>query len=360
LIIQPISISRIGATMTTFDPAAAPTANLRDKVIVLTGGATGIGAATVSHFCSLGAKVIFGDINVPQAESLVQTLAHRSPSSDDPGVHFLKCDVRSHADNLALFKLAMNKYGRIEHAIANAGVMEEENWFDPSLGIEGVEKDPGDPTTLDVNLKALVLFARIACQYLAHGNETTKEDKSLVLLSSLAGFLASAAIPLYQASKHGVLGLMRSLQHSTPTMFHGLRVNAVCPGFVRTGMTKTIHDLWLARALPVNEPSDVAELIAGLCAAGPGSKCLSTPAEENPLGEDLLRSVAPGGKSWNVDGQGVHGRAVYIEGGKSWEIEEGLDLTMPIWMGKGPAERTRGTRGILQEVMQGRNPPGNK
>jgi hypothetical protein len=82
-------------------------------------------------------------------------------------------------------------------------------------------------------------------------------------------------------------------------------------------MTKTIHDLWLARALPRNEPSDVAELIAGLCAAGPGSKRLSTPAEDNPLGEDLLRSVAPGGKSRNVDGQAVHGRALYIEGGKS-------------------------------------------
>jgi NAD(P)-dependent dehydrogenase (short-subunit alcohol dehydrogenase family) len=86
-----------------------------------------------------------------------------------------------------------------------------------------VEKDPGDLTTLDVNVKAVVLFARIGCQYLAHGNETAKEDKSLVLLSSLAGFLASAAVPLYQTSKPGVLGLMRSLQHSTPTMFQGLR-----------------------------------------------------------------------------------------------------------------------------------------
>jgi hypothetical protein len=43
-----------------------------------------------------------------------------------------------------------------------------------------------------------------------------------------------------------------------------------------------------------------------------------------------------------------------------WEIEEGLDLTMPIWMGKEPAERRGGTRRILQEAMQGRNPTGNK
>ena len=96
--------------MTSFNPKAAPTANLKDKVVVLTGGATGIGAAMVSHLHSLGAKVIFGDVNVDVAESLVQTLAPESSLDEDPGVHFLKCDVRSHSDNLALIKSAMDKY----------------------------------------------------------------------------------------------------------------------------------------------------------------------------------------------------------------------------------------------------------
>lgn len=327
--------------MSSFDPAAAPTASLKDKVVILTGGAAGIGAATVSCLNSLGAKVIFGDINVPLAESLVHSLTQTSSSSDDPGVHFLRCDVRSHADNLALFKLAMEKYGRVDHAVANAGVMDIENWFDPRLGIEGVETDPGDPTVLDVNLKAVVLFVRIACQYLAHGNEEARSDKSIVLLSSLAGFSGIAGIPLYQVSKHGVLGLMRSLRSTAPAMFYGLRVNAICPGFVRTGMTKLAEDMWVGKGLPVNEAKDVAELVVGLCAAGPGSNCLSTPKGEGASGKDLVGPIAHGGIQWHVDKEGLHGRVMYIEGGRSWEIEEGLDLTMPIWMGKGPAERMR-------------------
>lgn len=337
--------------MTSFNAGAAPLANLKDKVIVLTGGANGIGAATVSLFHSVGAKVIFGDVNASLARQLVQTLAEKSPDADGhPGVHFLKCDVRSHSDNLALFKLAMDKYGRVDHAVANAGVLERESWFDPALGVEGVEKDPGDLTVLDVNLKGVVLFARIACQYLAHGNKEARQDKSIVFLSSLAGFLGTAGIPLYQSSKHGVLGLMRSLRSTTPTAFHGLRVNAICPTFVRTAMTKSFADTWLSRGLPVNEPNDVANLVAGLCAAGPGSNCLANPLGEGWSGRDVLGSNAQGMTQWNVENQGVHGRAMYIEGGRAWDIEEGLDLTMPLWLGKGPAERMKGSDNAVADV----------
>ena len=212
-----------------------------------------------------------------------------------------------------------------------------------------MERDPGDPIVLDINLKGIVLLARIACQYLAYGNEQAKDDKSIVFLSFLAGFLGTPGIPLYQTSKHGVLGLMRSLRSSTPTAFHGLRVNAVCPSFVRTGMTKSFEDMWCAKGLPVNEPDDVAALAVGLCAAGPGSNCLSTPLGEGSSGKELLGSNAPGMTKWN-EHQGLHGRAMYIEGGRSWDIEEGLDLTMPLWMGKGPAERMKGSANAVGRV----------
>jgi NAD(P)-dependent dehydrogenase (short-subunit alcohol dehydrogenase family) len=340
--------------MAFFDPAAAPTGNLKDKVIVLTGGATGIGAAAVSHLYSLGAKIVFGDVNVSDADSLVHTLAQRSSSAEDPGVDFLQCDVRSHSDNLALFKLAMKKYGRVDHAVANAGIMEQEKWFDPALGIEGVVRDPGDFTILDINLKGVVLFARIACQYLAYGNGEAKADKSIVFLSSLAGFLGTPGIPLYQVSKHGILGLMRSLRGITWNQFHHLRVNAICPAFVRTGMTKPFEGIWLAKGLPFNEPYDVAKLIAGLCAAGPGSRCLTIPSREQSS-EESSSSTAEGMLQWDLGNQGMHGRAIYIEGGKSWEIEEGLDLTMSLWMGKEPLERmqeNQKTAGRVQDWLK--------
>jgi NAD(P)-dependent dehydrogenase (short-subunit alcohol dehydrogenase family) len=322
--------------MASFNPADISTAILKDKVVVLTGGSSGIGAATVALFHSLGAKVIFGDVNSQDGDMLVESLAKNSPSSDDPGVHFLQCDVRSYADNLALFKAAMDKYGRVDHAVANAGVSEQGVWFDPGLGIEGVEEDPGDPITLDVNLKAVVLFARIACQYLAHGNEKAKEDKSIVLVSSLAGFIEFPSLQLYQAAKHGVLGLMRSLRTTSLTAFHRLRVNAVCPGVTRTPMTKSFAHVWATQGLPINESEHVAQLIVALCAAGPGCNCLLAPAEDGLKGKGPA-SDTQGMKRWNVETDGVHGRAMTVDGGESWEIEQGLELTMPIWMRKGSA-----------------------
>jgi NAD(P)-dependent dehydrogenase (short-subunit alcohol dehydrogenase family) len=337
--------------MASFHPADLSTAILKDKVVVLTGGASGIGAATVTLFHSLGAKVIFGDVNTLDADTLVESLAKKSPPTDDPGVHFLNCDVRSYADNLALFKIAMDKYGRVDHAVANAGVSEQGVWFDPGLGIEGVEEDPGDLLTLDVNLKAVILFARIACQYLAHGNEKAKEDKSIVLVSSQAGFLEFPGMPLYQTSKHGVLGLMRCLRTTSLTAFHRLRVNAVCPGVTRTPMTKSFAHIWAAQGLPINESDHVAQVIVALCAAGPGCNCQLAPPED-----DLIRiipaSPTQGMKRWNVETDGVHGRAMCVDGGRSWEIEQGLELTLPIWMGKESALYLRKGQEAVERLME--------
>jgi len=317
--------------MASFNPADISTEILKDKVVVLTGGASGIGAATATLFHSLGAKVIFGDVNSLNGNRLVESLVKKIPSSDDPGVHFLQCDVRSYADNLALFKAAMDKYGRVDHAVANAGVPERGTWFDPGLGIEGVKEDPGDPVTLDINLKAVVLFARIACQYFAHGNEMAKEDKSIVLVSSLGGFIEFPGMRIYQTAKHGVMGLMRSLRTTSLTVFHRLRVNAVCPGVTRTPMTKPFSHAWAAHGFAINEPEHVAEVMVALCAAGPGCNCLLAPAEEALAGKGPA-SVAQAMKRWNVESDGVHGRAMAIDGGKSWEVEQGLELTRPIWM----------------------------
>jgi NAD(P)-dependent dehydrogenase (short-subunit alcohol dehydrogenase family) len=252
----------------------------------------------------------------------------------------------------------MDKYGRVDHAVANAGVPEQGVWFDPALGIEGVEKDPGGPVTLDINLKAAVLFARIACQYLAHGNEKAREDKSIVLVSSIAGLIAFPGMPLYQVSKHGLMGLMRSLRTTSLTAFHGLRVNAVCPGVVRTPMTKSFAQNWAARGLPINEPDDVAQLIVALCAAGPGSNCLLAPIEDALAGTNPA-SVTQWITPWNVETDGVHGRAMSIDGGKSWEIQQGLDLTMPIWMGNEYVESMIKGQKFAQQIVDMLKPAEN-
>jgi NAD(P)-dependent dehydrogenase (short-subunit alcohol dehydrogenase family) len=92
--------------------------SLDGQVVVLTGGASGIGAATVRLLHSKGAKVIFGDVNAAGAEEVI-----KATSSDS--VHFQKCDASNYGDNLALFKMALQKYGRVNHAVANAGLIEQ-------------------------------------------------------------------------------------------------------------------------------------------------------------------------------------------------------------------------------------------
>ena len=204
--------------MTRFEPNPASLKYLQDKVIVLTGGSTGIGAATVRLLHNAGANVVFGDVNDSAAESLVSSL------SKPHKIHFVKCDASKYADNVSLFKTAYATFGRIDHAIANAGLGERPGWFDVGMTLSDVEKEPST-AVLEVNLTGVLYFARVACAYLSQGEA---RDRSLTLLSSVAGFEESPGLFVYQASKHGVLGLMRALRLYTPMAF-GFRTNAVCP-----------------------------------------------------------------------------------------------------------------------------------
>lgn len=104
-------------------------------------------------------------------------------------------NVSSYKSNYVLFRTAFEKYGRIDHAISIAGISEGENWFDPALTVTDVEKEP-DTLTLDVNLKGVLFFARIAMVYLRAGNE--KRNRSLTLFSSVAGFRPTPGLVIYQ------------------------------------------------------------------------------------------------------------------------------------------------------------------
>ena len=104
-------------------------------------------------------------------------------------------DVAKYDDNIKLFATAFTKHGRVDHAIACAGILEQGKWFDPELTIETV-KTPESNVTIDVNLVGVLYFARIAVVYLKEA-KSKAEDKSLTLISSAAGFRESA-LPLYQ------------------------------------------------------------------------------------------------------------------------------------------------------------------
>ena len=297
--------------------------SLTGAVVVLTGGSSGIGAATVRQLYSYGAKVIFGDLAATRtaAEALIASTSAES-------VHFLPTDVRNYEDNLALFKFALKQYGRVDHAIANAGLQEQPGWFDPRSGIYGVEIPP-TLITIEVNLTGVIYFANIACSYLVHDTVASTEsrprsrNKSLTLLSSIAGWKESPGLFVYGASKHGVLGLMRSLRLYVPVAFPGVRVNAVCPSMTTTRMVDGIKDGWIQAGLPTNSPDDIAKAITAVCAAGPGTCGI------------IAKQTAAGGNDWtDSKSRGLNGRAIHVMGGRAYDIEQGLDDTQQQWLGE--------------------------
>lgn len=161
---------------------------LKDKVVVISGGATGIGAATVQILAQHGAIVVIGDINAEAAQTIKE---------EHPNVSFVECDVASYGDLYNLFKTAFDKHSRIDHAISCAGIFEQGNWFDPELTIDSVGEDSGNLKTLSVNVIGSLHFARIAAVFLRDGREKG-QDRSLVLLSSVNAFRESPGLFIYQ------------------------------------------------------------------------------------------------------------------------------------------------------------------
>jgi NAD(P)-dependent dehydrogenase (short-subunit alcohol dehydrogenase family) len=178
-------------------------------------------------------------------------------------------------------------------------------------------------------------FARIACAYLAHGQDAeAPTDKSLTVLASVAGFKETPGIPIYQATKHGVIGLMRSLRLFLPTAYPGLRINAVSPSMTTTGMVAGIKDAWMAIGAPVNQPSDIANVIAGIAVSGPGREAIKydeSQSQARQMGKNA------GGTNWDDQSNGLDGRVIYVAAGKGWDIEEGLDRTEHLWLGQEPS-----------------------
>lgn len=208
------------------NPSCLP--SLRDKVVLITGGAEGIGreAAILFHgeyfrlFQSRnqdtdtlqghGAKVVVGDVNSVAGNSLAEHLGSN--------FMFKQCDVTSYQQQLDLFRCAKDTFGPVNVAISNAGI---NSMGDPCIDTSDIETEPKLPE-IDVNLRGALFTARLA---LHHMRATGGGD--LILVSSIGGFKETANITPYIASKHGVLGILRGLRLTS--MNDNVRINAICP-----------------------------------------------------------------------------------------------------------------------------------
>lgn len=195
---------------------------LQGKSVVITGAASGIGEACMRSFVSAGAFVTFGDLAEDRAHALVSELGNGN-------VAFVKCDTRVWEDQTAMFKTASEKSPShsVDVVFANAGISGLDSVFnDQSDPVTGAPVKP-DLSILETNLIGVMYTTKLALHYFSRQPEGPARDRSLIITSSIAGYVDHNGAPQYSSAKFGVRGMMRSLRQVLPKQ--NTRVNIISP-----------------------------------------------------------------------------------------------------------------------------------
>lgn len=229
--------------------------SLRDRIVIVTGGATGIGAAIVEAFVQQGSRVAFLDLDLHAGKHLAQRLATAEP----PSPLFVPCDLTQIDQLQAAVQTILVRYGTVDVLVNNAA-------NDNRHSIEEVTSDSWDQS-IAVNLKHQFFMAQAvlpAMRAAARG--------SIINMSSISWMIPSTDVPVYATAKAAIVGMTRTLAHEVGR--HNIRVNAVLPGAI---LTERQRRLWFtpqyeaeilrAQALPrLIQPEEVARLVLFLAA----------------------------------------------------------------------------------------------
>jgi NAD(P)-dependent dehydrogenase (short-subunit alcohol dehydrogenase family) len=206
---------------------------LAGKVVVITGGGQGIGAATASALARLGARVVIGDLDQVRAEKTAAEL----------GAEALPLDVTDIGGFTAFLDEVERRHGRIDVLINNAGIM--------SLADLEEESDATTRRQLEINLHAVIHGTREAVKRMR-----PRRSGHIVNVASFAGKAGFPGAATYCATKHAVVGLSEAVHlelHGS-----GVRVSCVMPGIVRTELAGGLGEAKMIKSV---RPEDVADAI---------------------------------------------------------------------------------------------------
>jgi len=190
--------------------------HFKDKVIMVTGAASGIGKALSEDLAGRGAKLILADINLSGAKSLEATLIKKGLSAKA-----LLVDVSKEKDVKKAVKYAVSKYGRLDFMFNNSGI-----------GFAGEFEDMNSTIwkkMIDVNL-----YGVIHGTTLAYHQMIKQGSGHIVNVASATGLIPSPMLTAYATTKHAIVGLSTSLREEAKE--YGIHVSVACPGFVDTGI----------------------------------------------------------------------------------------------------------------------------
>ena len=221
---------------------------LRDRVVIVTGGAQGIGEACARRFAREGARVVVADVQDARGQALAAEL----------GASYLHCDVGDKAQVDALVAQVMRAHGRIDVLVNNAGIFKAADFLDVT--------EADFDAVLRVNLKGAFLVGQAVAREMARAGRG-----SIVNMSSVNSVLAIPDIASYNVSKGGINQLTRAMALALADQ--GVRVNAVGPGTIATELAAqavlTSEDarnkiMMRTPMKRLGEPGEIADVVAYL------------------------------------------------------------------------------------------------
>jgi NAD(P)-dependent dehydrogenase (short-subunit alcohol dehydrogenase family) len=230
-------------------------ANLQNKVVLVTGGSTGIGRATAKVLGAEGAVVVIADVQDEEGANTVEMVTAAGGRAE-----FHHVDAADYDAMRALVSAIAAQHGALDGAFNNAGIE------GPTAKILNVDMADWD-RVIRVNLTGV--FVCMKCEI----EQMVKQERggSVVSTASAAGLIGIPGAASYNASKHGVVGLTKTV--ALEYAAKNIRVNAVCPGFIETPMLNRVTDAsvkireQLINTVPmrrVAQPSEIGDVVAWL------------------------------------------------------------------------------------------------